>query len=58
MTNQEALEFYKQTGQKISDHNEKERAKESPYNFCYFVLNDERELLYQRIDSRVDEMFI
>ena len=30
-----ALEFYKQTGQKISEHNEKERAKNSPYDFCY-----------------------
>ena len=51
-----ALEFYKQTGEKISDHNEKERAKESPYDFCYFVLNDDRELLYQRIDLRIDQM--
>lgn len=51
-----ALEFYKQTGEKISEHNEKERAKESPYDFCYFVLNDERERLYQRIDLRIDQM--
>ena len=51
-----ALEFYKQTGQKISEHNEKERAKESPYDFCYFVLNDERERLYNRIDMRIDQM--
>lgn len=51
-----ALEFYKQTGQKISDHNEKERAKESPYNFCYFVLNDERDTLYNRIELRIDQM--
>ena len=45
-----ALEFYKQTGQRISEHNETERAKESPYNFCYFVLNDDRERLYERIE--------
>ena len=51
-----ALEFYKQTGKKISDHNEKERGKESPYEFCYFVLNDDRKLLYDRIDSRIDKM--
>lgn len=51
-----ALEFYKQTGEKISEHNEKERQKESPYNFVYIVLNDDREKLYQRIDQRVDEM--
>lgn len=51
-----ALEFFKQTGQKISEHNEKEREKESPYQFCYFVLNDIREHLYKRIELRIDEM--
>ena len=51
-----ALEFYKQTGQKISEHNERERAKESPYDFCYFVLNDERDTLYNRIELRIDQM--
>lgn len=51
-----ALEFYKQTGKKISEHNEKERAKTSPYDFCYFVLNDERSRLYERIDIRIDQM--
>lgn len=51
-----ALEFYHQTGQRISEHNERERKKESPYNFVYFVLNDERKNLYERIDHRVDLM--
>lgn len=51
-----ALEFFKQTGQKISEHNEKEREKSSPYAFCYFVLNDKREQLYKRIELRIDEM--
>lgn len=51
-----ALEFYKQTGGKISEHNEQERAKDSPYNFCYFVLNDDRTQLYERIDLRIDKM--
>lgn len=51
-----ALEFYKQTGEKISQHNETERAKESPYDFCYFVLTDQRQHLYNRIDQRVDQM--
>lgn len=48
-----ALEFYEESGgKKISEHNEKEHAKESPYNFAYFVLNDRRERLYSRIDRR------
>ncbi|MDD2979215.1 MAG: tRNA (adenosine(37)-N6)-dimethylallyltransferase MiaA [Hespellia sp.] len=51
-----ALEYYHQTGQPISEHNERERQKQSPYNFAYFVLNDQREILYQRIDARVDAM--
>ena len=51
-----ALEYYHLTGEKISVHNERETKKESPYCFAYFVLNDEREKLYQRIEQRIDEM--
>ena len=51
-----ALEFFEINGNKISVHNRTEREKEAPYDFCYFVLNDERERLYQRIELRVDEM--
>lgn len=51
-----ALEFYHETGRKISVHNEEEHRKESPYQFAYFVLNDERSRLYERIDRRVDQM--
>lgn len=51
-----ALEFYRLTGKPISEHNETEMQKESPYNFAYFVLTDERENLYKRIDKRVDIM--
>lgn len=51
-----ALEYYQQTGQPISLHNEQQRQKESPYQLAYFVLNDERSRLYQRIDSRIDQM--
>lgn len=51
-----ALEFYEKTGTPISEHNEKEAAKESPYVFCYFVLNDDRQRLYDRIELRIDQM--
>lgn len=51
-----AIEFYHETGKKISEHNEEERERPSPYNFEYFVLNDERERLYQRTDLRIDQM--
>lgn len=46
-----ALEFYHLSGKKISEHNETERQKQSPYNFAYFVLTDERAKLYERIDQ-------
>lgn len=51
-----ALEFFMLTGQKISEHNETERAKKSAYDSCYFVLNEDRTVLYERIDRRVDKM--
>ena len=51
-----ALEFYHLSGKRISEHNEKEREKNSPYNFAYFVLTDDRAHLYQNIDKRVDLM--
>jgi tRNA dimethylallyltransferase len=51
-----ALEFYEKTKTPISEHNEAEREKRSPYNFAYFVLTDERKRLYERIDRRVDMM--
>lgn len=51
-----ALEFYEKTGKKISEHNEEERKKESPYHFAYYVLNMDRGRLYERIDLRVDRM--
>lgn len=51
-----ALEFYHQNGSPISAHNEVQKLRQSPYNLAYFVLNAPRELLYQRIDARVEEM--
>lgn len=51
-----ALEFYHDTGYPISEHNVIQRQKESPYNFEYFVLNDDRALLYNRIEERIDIM--
>ena len=51
-----ALEFNHQTGEKISIHNEQERQKKSPYQFRYYVLSLPREILYDRINRRVDMM--
>ena len=51
-----ALEYYKQTGRKTSEHNEEQRKKESDYKFRYYVLSLPREILYERINRRVDLM--
>lgn len=51
-----ALEFYHQNQTPISAHNEEQKKNESPYRLAYFVLNMPREILYKRIDLRVDQM--
>ena len=51
-----ALEYYHKTGKPISEHNEEQHQRLSPYDFRYFVLTDERKTLYSRIDKRVDQM--
>ena len=51
-----ALEFYYQTGKKLSEHNEEQKKNQSPYNTAFFILNMERETLYERINRRVDIM--
>ena len=51
-----AIEYFKITGEPISTHNEEQREKTSPYNYRYFVLNDNRDKLYDRINKRIDIM--
>ena len=51
-----AIEFYETHHEKISSHNKEQKEKESPYDFAFFVLTDERPLLYERIDKRVNLM--
>lgn len=53
-----AIEFYRLHNEKISAHNmrEAEKRTESKYDLRFFVLTDDREKLYKRIDQRVDRM--
>ena len=51
-----ALEYCLATGRKISEHNEAQRKRTSPYRFLYYVLTMDRAALYRRIDMRVDRM--
>ena len=51
-----ALEYFEITGEKISTHNKEQRNNDSPYNFLYLVLNDDRDKIYDRIEKRIDIM--
>lgn len=51
-----ALEYYHNTGKLFSEYNKEQSLRESPYNYLYFALNDDRALLYERINRRVDIM--
>ena len=51
-----ALEYYRLTGETISEHNEKTKNIDPPYNCAYIFLTRNRDELYQRIDRRVDLM--
>lgn len=52
-----ALEYFHDTKTPISMHNDEQKNRISPYNFIYFVLTDDRDKLYDRINKRVDKMF-
>ncbi len=51
-----AIEYHEQTGRAFSEHNREQRERTSPYDFLYAVLTLPREILYERIDMRVDDM--
>ena len=52
-----ALTFFEMTGEKLSEHNKRERERSSPFDFAYLVLTMDRKKLYERIEKRVDLMF-
>lgn len=51
-----ALEYHYLTGQKFSEHNAEQKAKDTPYNAAVIILSMEREKLYARIEERIDLM--
>lgn len=51
-----ALEVHKLTGKTISEFNAMQNIYDIPYNVYYFVLNMNRNKLYDRINKRVDIM--
>jgi tRNA dimethylallyltransferase len=51
-----ALETYEQTGQTLTEYHRKHGFPDSPYRVLKIGLNMEREVLYKRINKRVDLM--
>ena len=51
-----AIEYFLINNEPISSHNEVQREKKSPYDYRFFVLNPPRDILYERINKRVDSM--
>ena len=51
-----AIEYCKDTGEKFSDYNAREKLREPAYNVKNFILNMDREVLYSRIEKRIDIM--
>ncbi len=51
-----ALEVYRICGTTISQQEERTKNAPKPYDIHFFVLNTERDLLYRRINQRVDRM--
>lgn len=51
-----AIEYHELTGRLLSEKNTEERSREPVYDTAFFVLSMPRELLYERIDKRVDLM--
>ena len=51
-----AIEYFLMNNEPISSHNEVQREKKSPYDYRFFVLNPPRDILYERINKRVDIM--
>ena len=51
-----ALEYYHFTGIPFSKYNEEQKKREAEYDFCYFVLIDDRDKIYERINERVERM--
>ncbi len=51
-----ALDYYHENKKPISEHNYVQHQKEAVYNYAYFVLNRDRQTIYDRINKRVDIM--
>lgn len=52
-----ALEVYEMTGKTITEQQENSKPKTKKYNYIVIGLKTDREIIYDRINKRVDQMF-
>lgn len=52
-----ALEVYEMTGKTITEQQESSKPKDKKYNYIIIGLRTDREIIYDRINKRVDQMF-
>jgi tRNA dimethylallyltransferase len=52
-----ALEVYEMTGKTITEQQENSKPKETKYDYIIIGLKTDREVIYDRINKRVDQMF-
>lgn len=51
-----ALEYIELSGNKMSEHNKNEQEKELYYDTCFILLDMQRDILYNRIETRIYNM--
>jgi len=51
-----AIEYFRLSGEKLSEHKINDAQNKSPYDYVYIGLTRDRDELYERIDQRVDQM--
>ena len=51
-----ALEYYEITGEPISARNKEEKEKPPAYDLAKFIISSDREIIYDRVEKRVDKM--
>lgn len=51
-----AIEYCRDTGEKFSEYNKREKLREPAYNVKSYILNMDRAMLYSRIEKRIDIM--
>ncbi len=51
-----AIEYCRDTGEKFSEYNKREKQREPAYTVKDYILNMDRDMLYDRIEKRVDIM--